>query len=78
MPNPIAVQGASVVITGAARGIGYATARSFLAAGARVFIGDLDGDLAKTAAAELGSRARNSRTTARTHARRHTRTREGR
>ena len=54
MPNPIAVQGASVVITGAARGIGYATARAFLAEGARVFIGDLDGDLAKTAAAELG------------------------
>ena len=54
MPNPIALPGASVVITGAARGIGYATARAFLARGARVFIGDLDGDLARTAAAELG------------------------
>ncbi len=54
MSNPIALQGASVVVTGAARGIGYATARAFLAEGARVFIGDLDGDLAKTAADELG------------------------
>ena len=54
MPNPIDLHGASVVVTGAARGIGYATARAFIAAGAKVFIGDLDGDLAKTAADELG------------------------
>ncbi len=54
MSTPIALRGASVAITGAARGIGYATAKAFLAEGARVFIGDLDADLAKTAAAELG------------------------
>jgi short-subunit dehydrogenase len=52
--NPIVLTGTSVVITGAARGIGYATARAFIAEGARVFIGDLDGELAKTAADELG------------------------
>ncbi|WP_313673391.1 SDR family oxidoreductase [Mycolicibacterium sp.] len=54
MLNPIVLTGTSVVITGAARGIGYATARAFIAEGARVFIGDLDGELAKTAADELG------------------------
>ena len=54
MAHPIALSGASVAITGAARGIGYAAAREFVAAGARVFIGDLDGDLVRTAAAELG------------------------
>jgi len=52
--TPIPLRGASVAITGAARGIGYATARAFLAQGARVFIGDLDADLAETAAEELG------------------------
>jgi short-subunit dehydrogenase len=54
VPNPIVLPGASVAITGAARGIGYATARAFVAQGARVFIGDLDGELAKAAADELG------------------------
>lgn len=54
MPQPISLSGASVAITGAARGIGYATARAFCAEGAQVFIGDLDADLAKSAAAELG------------------------
>ena len=37
-----------------ARGIGYATAKAFVDKGAQVFIGDLDADLAKAAAAELG------------------------
>lgn len=54
MPKPIELSGASVAITGAARGIGHATARAFIAEGARVFIGDLDADLAKAAADELG------------------------
>lgn len=50
----IELSGASVAVTGGARGIGYATAKAFLAEGAQVFIGDLDADLAKTAAEELG------------------------
>lgn len=54
MPKSIALSGTVVAITGAARGIGYATAQAFIAAGARVFIGDLDAELAKTAADELG------------------------
>lgn len=54
MSTALPLSGASVAVTGAARGIGYATARAFIAAGATVFIGDLDADLAKAAAAELG------------------------
>lgn len=48
------VSGQVVAITGAARGIGRATAEAFLAAGAKVAIGDLDADLAAKTAAELG------------------------
>lgn len=54
MPNPIVLSGAAVAVTGAARGIGYATAKAFVAQGSRVFIGDLDAELAKSAADELG------------------------
>ncbi len=36
------IRGKTVVITGAARGIGYATAKALLARGARVVIGDRD------------------------------------
>jgi NAD(P)-dependent dehydrogenase (short-subunit alcohol dehydrogenase family) len=43
-----------VVITGGARGIGLATARALVGSGARVVIGDLDGDLAQRMAKELG------------------------
>ena len=46
--------GKVVVITGGARGIGAATAAALVAQGARVAIGDLDGDLTKLAAKELG------------------------
>lgn len=49
------VDGKVVAITGAARGIGKATAAAFLAKGAKVAIGDLDVDLAKNAALELGA-----------------------
>src|SRR5881275_911368 len=46
-----------VAITGGARGIGHATARALARQGARVAIGDLDGDLAARAAGELGGDA---------------------
>ena len=43
-----------VAITGGARGIGHATARALAHHGARVAIGDLDGELAAHVAAQLG------------------------
>ncbi len=49
--------GCVVVVTGGARGIGAATARALARAGARVAIADLDGDLAATLAAQIGSGA---------------------
>ncbi len=50
------LQGKTAIISGAAglRGIGFATAKTFAAQGARVAILDLIGDGAKAAAAELG------------------------
>jgi NADP-dependent 3-hydroxy acid dehydrogenase YdfG len=48
---------ALVAITGAGRGIGLATAEHFVARGAHVALGDLDGALAKEAAERLGERA---------------------
>ncbi|HET7736200.1 MAG TPA: SDR family oxidoreductase [Nocardioidaceae bacterium] len=53
----IDLKGALVAITGAARGIGLATAEEFVRAGARVALGDLDADLAMAAAERLGARA---------------------
>ena len=50
MPSPPRV----VAITGGARGIGLATARALLAAGARVALGDIDETAARSAAAALG------------------------
>jgi short-subunit dehydrogenase len=47
---------AVVCVTGAARGIGKETARALAAAGAEVWIGDIDVALADQAAAELGPR----------------------
>ncbi|WP_299558236.1 SDR family oxidoreductase [uncultured Mycolicibacterium sp.] len=47
------IRGRTVAITGAARGIGYATAKALLARGARVVIGDRDVALQESAVAEL-------------------------
>jgi NADP-dependent 3-hydroxy acid dehydrogenase YdfG len=51
------LQGKVVAITGAARGIGKATARALVDAGAKVGIGDLDLTLAERTAEELGPNA---------------------
>src|SRR4051812_7555319 len=51
--TPIPISGRSVAITGGARGLGLALARPLAAKGARVAIGDLDGDLAGVEAAAL-------------------------
>jgi NAD(P)-dependent dehydrogenase (short-subunit alcohol dehydrogenase family) len=49
----IPLAGRVVAITGGARGLGLATAKALAARGARVALGDLDGDLARAEAAML-------------------------
>lgn len=53
-PEPRSLTGKVVAITGAARGIGKATAAALTRRGAKVAIGDLDRELAEATAAELG------------------------
>ena len=54
--QPRILAGETAAITGAARGIGRATAEAFLRQGMRVAIGDLDIEAAKRTASELGAR----------------------
>jgi NAD(P)-dependent dehydrogenase (short-subunit alcohol dehydrogenase family) len=56
-PAPRPLSGLVVVITGAGRGIGAATAAALAARGARVAIADLDGDLATHTAQRIGNGA---------------------
>jgi len=53
--QPRILAGETVAITGAARGIGLATAKALLGQGMKVAIGDVDTDAARAAAGELGS-----------------------
>ena len=52
--QPRILAGETAAITGAARGIGRATAEAFLRQGMRVAIGDVDLDAARQTASELG------------------------
>ena len=49
------IRGKTIAITGAARGIGFATAQALLARGARVVIGDRDVALGESAVAKLSN-----------------------
>ena len=51
------LEGKTAVITGAAAGIGRATAALFVKEGARVIVADLDGDAARKTCAALGAAA---------------------
>ena len=53
--QPRLIRGRVVAVTGGARGIGRATAAALLREGARVAIGDIDLELARRTAADLGS-----------------------
>jgi NADP-dependent 3-hydroxy acid dehydrogenase YdfG len=55
--QPRILVGQVAAVTGAARGIGKATAKAFVDQGMKVAIGDLDADLAVEAATELGDNA---------------------
>jgi 3-oxoacyl-[acyl-carrier protein] reductase len=53
--NRVDLSGRIAVVTGGARGIGYATAERFLSSGAAVAIWDINAERAKSSAAELSA-----------------------
>lgn len=53
----IRTDGAIVIVTGGARGIGAATAEMFVKRGATVWIGDIDAEIAAATAASIGARS---------------------
>jgi NAD(P)-dependent dehydrogenase (short-subunit alcohol dehydrogenase family) len=53
----VKIEGSVVLITGAASGLGLATARQLLDAGGKVVLADLPSSDGKAVAAELGERA---------------------
>ena len=57
MASDVVLAGRVAAVTGGARGLGEATVRALHRAGMRVAIGDLDGDLARALAAQLGDGA---------------------
>jgi NAD(P)-dependent dehydrogenase (short-subunit alcohol dehydrogenase family) len=57
MPEARSINGRVAAVTGGARGIGAAIAQALAAEGARVAIGDLDGDEAEALATRIGSDA---------------------
>jgi glucose 1-dehydrogenase len=52
------LEGKTAIVTGGARGIGFAIAKRYIAEGARVVVADLDEGVGKAAAAQLGPSAR--------------------
>ena len=55
MTNQVDLKGRGAVITGGARGIGFAIARRFIASGARVSLWDMDAAAIDAAKKELGT-----------------------